>query len=181
MAFKLKDLMIDVLPGAKAAPQLAGPVTQCPVPSGNVQVAAAMVCPLPSVHTTYCPFPSAHPHCLAPSVLAQGACPMISATQPGAAMLQAQACPMISGMTQSITCADVPAGQQTDATQLANLATLKQQLQQHLDLVTQHEAAVHAAAKPQTVEEAQDLHQKMTDAMGELQAHIDDLKKKQTT
>ncbi len=161
MAFKLKDLMIDVLPGAQGA-QAVNPAAQCPIPSAVTHLAAGIVCPIPSAHTTLCPYPSAHYPCPIPSaqIVAQGICPMFSAVQP------------------SLTCAAALA-QPTDGTHMANLAILKQQLQQALDQVNQHEAAVHAAAKPQTVEEAEALETQLQGALAELQAHKADLQKKQ--
>lgn len=190
MAFKLKDLMVDVLPGAGAAgqnqpaqcpspsiPQCPMPsVTQhCPVPSiVHCQAPSGYVgCAAHSVAHPLCPFPSVQTQCPFPSLNQAMACPSPSITNANANAMAPLACPF-----PSLTNTD--AGQ-VNASQLSDLATLKQQLQQQLDQVTQHEAAVHAAAKPQTVAEAEDLHQKMQDAMGELQAHIDDLKKKQTT
>jgi hypothetical protein len=166
MAFKLKDLMIHVLPSAQAGQAAnAAPPAQCPNPSGQ-PFAAAVVCPIPS-HPV-CPVPSG------PGIMAQGLCPMISATQPG---VYAQvACPMFSAAPQSFTCAD--AAQTPDPTYLTNLATLKQQLQQALDQVAQQEAVAHAAAKPQTVAEAEALEKQLQDALAELQAHKQNLTQK---
>jgi hypothetical protein len=187
MAFKLKDLMVDLLPGAGAA---AGPnppgqcpspsvvhcavpsVTQhCPVPSiVHCGVSVVLACAAPSVVQPLCPFPSVGTQCPSPSVHpAAMACPSPSVANPNA-MAQV-ACPFPS-LTNT-------GGAQPNAAQLADLATLKQQLQQQLAQVEQHEQAVHAAAKPQTLQEAEDLHQKMQEAMTELQAHIDDMKKQQ--
>jgi len=135
MAFKLKDLMVDLLPAGGAAGQ--NPPAQCP------QLSAAH-CPLPSV-AHHCPTPSMN----APEALAQVACPFPSLTNP-------------TGV---------------DAAQLNNLATLKEQLRAQLTQVEAHEQVVHAAAKPQTVDEAQSLLQKLEDAMAELKTHIEDLKK----
>jgi hypothetical protein len=189
MAFKLKDLMVDVLPGAGGAagqnqqaqcptPSIPQPcpipsltqhcpvpsIVHCPAPSGFVG------CVSPSVPQPLCPFPSLHTQCPFPSInQAAMACPAPSITHANG--LAAFNCPFPS-LTNT-------GGGAVNATQLSDLAILKQQLQQHLAQVEQQEQAAHAAAKPQTLEQAQDLHSKMQDAMGELQAHIDELKKNQ--
>jgi len=168
MAFKLKDLMIDVLPGSPGA-QAANPLAQCPIPSGGTQqqLAAGVMCPIPSAQNTVCPFPS---------LMAQGICPMFSATQTGMVQVQAQSiCPMFSATSPTATCA-VAAGQSPDVAQMTNLATLKQQLQQALDHVNRHQETVHAAAKPRTVAEAEALEKQMQEALAELQAHKAKLK-----
>lgn len=167
MAFKLKDLMIDVLPGSPGA-QAANPPAQCPIPSGGTQpLVAGAMCPIPSAQNTLCPFPS---------VMAQGICPMFSATSPG--MIQAQGiCPMFSAVQPTTAACGAVAAQSPDVAHMTNLATLKQQLQQALDQVNQHEETVHAAAKPQTVEEAEALEKQMQEALAELQAHKATLKK----
>jgi len=164
MAFKLKDLMIHVLPGAQGekAANLAAPAAQCPLPSGTQPFVAAVVCPLPS-QPTVCPWPSAH------QVMAQAICPIISAQNQPVIFAQLD-CPMFSAGSPSFTCVGA-AALSPDTSHIANLAALKQQLQQALDQVTQQEAAAHAAAKPQTVEEAEALEKQLQDALAELQAH----------
>lgn len=185
MAFKLKDLMVDVLPGAGAAQppaQCPNPsVVHCPMPSvtQHCPVPSVIHCPPPSAQALcaapsgapqpLCPFPSVQTQCPFPSVNAAAmACPSPSVTTTGQAM--AFNCPFPSVTNTG--------GGAPNAAQLADLATLKQNLQQALAQVEQHEQTVHAAAKPQTLAEAQDLHKKMGAAMDELQAHIDTLKKK---
>lgn len=196
MAFKLKDLMVDLLPGAGAAGQNPA---QCPAPSAVHCPLFSIHCPMPSMH---CPTPSVLPPCTAftvaqqacvsPSV-AQPLCPFPSVgTQcPFPSLQQAAACisPSVNpcnspSMNAPAALAQVacpfpsltnPGG--TDAAQLTGLATLKEQLRAQLAQVEQHEQAVHAAAKPQTVDEAQSLLQKLEEAMAELKAHIDELKK----
>jgi hypothetical protein len=159
MAFKLKDLMVDLLPGGGAGQNPA----QCPKPSAVQCPLHSIHCPMPSMH---CPTPSVIPPCTAFTV-AQQACVSPSLVQP--------LCPLPSVPTQFPSLTN-PTG--VDATQLNSLATLKEQLRAQLAQVEQHEQVVHAAAKPQTVDEAQDLLQKLEGAMTELKAHIDELKKK---
>jgi len=196
MAFKLKDLMVDVLPGTGTAagqnppaqcPQPSVPhcplpsvVQHCPLPSivhCAVSVAAAG-CFAPSVQQPLCPFPSVQP-CQFPSVnqMVAAQCPFPSVpTQcqsPSVNQMVAAQCPFPS--------VNNPGTGAPDASQLSDLATLRQQLQQALAQVDQHEQALHAAAKPQTVEEAATLEQQMKDALAELQAHKADLEKKQQT
>ncbi len=202
MAFKLKDLMVDLLPGTGAAgqqppagcPQASAAhcplpsVTQhCPMPSVvHCGVSVMQACVAPSVAAPLCPFPSVNTQCPFPSIKQDAAaCPAPSVINPNA-LAQAGGCPSPSIPPQNamaqLACpfpslTNTGPGQ-ASAQQLSDLATLKEQLRQQLALVEQHEQAVHAAAKPQTVEEAEALHQKMQDATAELQAHIDDLKKK---
>jgi hypothetical protein len=194
MAFKLKDLMVDLLPGAGAAgqnppgcPQASAvhcplpSVTQhCPMPSivHCPAVSAAQACVSPSMVQPLCPFPSIGTQCISPSfqqAMAAACLPPSNDPCPWPSILAPNAMAQIACPFPSLT---NPGAGTVDATQLTNLATLKQQLQQHLAQVEQHEQAVHAAAKPQTVEEAESLFQKMQEAMTELQAHIDELKKK---
>lgn len=194
MAFKLKDLMVDLLPGAGAAGQNPA---QCPAPSAVHCPLLSIHCPTPSMH---CPTPSIIPPCTAftvaqqacasPSV-AQPLCPFPSVgTQcnlPSMNALAAPAClppsvnpcnlPSMNALAAACTFPSLTNPTGTDAAQLTSLATLKEQLRVQLAQVEQHEQAVHAAAKPQTVDEAQSLLQKLEEAMAELKAHIDELKK----
>jgi sialic acid synthase SpsE len=58
------------------------------------------------------------------------------------------------------------------------LATLKAQLQQALAQVEQAEKTAADAAKPQTLQEVDELEKKLTDALSELKARREELKKK---
>jgi hypothetical protein len=200
MAFKLKDLMVDLLPGTGAAGQQPpagcppGSIGHCPLPSVTQHCplpsvvhcgVSAQFCAAPSLAAPLCPFPSVNTQCPFPSIKQDAAaCPSPSVLSPNA-LAPAGGCPSPSIKNQDamaqLAC-PFPSLTNTgpgpvNAQQLTDLATLKEQLRQQLALVEQHEQAVHAAAKPQTVEDAQSLLQKMQEATVELQAHIDELKK----
>jgi hypothetical protein len=59
-----------------------------------------------------------------------------------------------------------------------NLATLKAQLQQALAQVEGQERAMEESQKPQTAEEAEALEQKLVEALEELRQHRDELRRR---
>jgi acyl-CoA thioesterase len=59
-----------------------------------------------------------------------------------------------------------------------NLATLKAQLQQALAQVEGQERAMEESQKPQTVEEAEALEQKLVEALEDLRQHRDELRRR---
>jgi acyl-CoA thioesterase len=59
-----------------------------------------------------------------------------------------------------------------------NLATLKAQLQQALAQVEAQERVMEEGQKPQTVEETEVLEQKLAEALEELRAHKDELRRR---
>jgi hypothetical protein len=63
--------------------------------------------------------------------------------------------------------------------QVENLATLKEQLKQALVNLEKQEQAVNESLKPQTVAEADELHQKLQGALEELKAHRETLARKE--
>jgi hypothetical protein len=194
MAFKLKDLMVDLLPGAGAAGQ--SPPTHCPLPSlftcatlsapthcvtPSVQCPPPTVfhvCASPSVVQPLCPFPSVGTQCNLPSMNAPVALAAAACVSPSVnpCNLPSMNAPVALAAACTFPSVTNPPGT-VDAAQLNNLATLKEQLRAQLAQVEAHEQVVHAAAKPQTVDEAQSLLQKLEEAMAELKAHIDELKK----
>lgn len=175
MAFKLKDLMISLLPGPGAAcPTASAPDAQlCPTAS------AGRFCPAASVQVVFCPTVSA-PVFLLPATPAQF-CPTASAG------LQLQFCPTASAgrfcPTASAEAAAEPAcptasAPMESAAGAEGLAALKQQLQQALAQVEEQERALAASQLPQTLAEAEDLEARLRGALEELQQHKEALKKK---
>jgi hypothetical protein len=62
-----------------------------------------------------------------------------------------------------------------------NLAVLKAQLRQSLAQVEAQEQAMAESMKPQTVEEADMLEQKLTEALDELRQHKEELRRRSST
>lgn len=161
MAFKLKDLMISLLPkggAAEACPTASAPAAQfCPTASaGFCQMVSGRafvvmphpLCPTASAGFGFCPTASA----------GLAFCPTASAT--GAA----EACPTASAPAES---AASPEG----------LAALKQQLQEALAQVEAQEKALAAQHLPQTIAETEELEARLREALDELRQHKETLKK----
>jgi hypothetical protein len=171
MAFKLKDLIISLLPkGAERACPTASAIDPrfcptasaafCPTASaGRIQV---VFCPTPSAPvlvmpaTPFCPTASA---AFCPTASAARDCPTASA------QMAAEACPGASAPGESV---EGPEG----------LAALKQQLQQALAEVEEQEKALAEPQLPQTVAETEELEAKLREALEELRQHKESLKKK---
>jgi hypothetical protein len=186
MAFKFKDLMVNVLPAQ--ADKVAG--AACPTLSAGGGPAAAAACPTLSAPGQAAPEAAAGTapqgaqpvHCPTLSALttfttawicptlsmtvtwAAGICPTLSATAGYAAL-----CPTLSATVTGTLQAQSP----------EMLAALRQQLQQALAQLDQPQAAHAAMAAanvadtglPQTVEEAEDLERRLRGALDELQQH----------
>jgi hypothetical protein len=164
MAFKLKDLMITLLPpagAAEACPTASAPEARfCPTASAI----DPRLCPLASVRVVYCP-PASLPVLVLPApqfcpTASAGFCPTASAEAAAEG-----ACPTASAPAES---ALGPEG----------LAALKQQLQQALAQVEEQERALEASYRPQTLAEAEELEARLREALEELQQHKEDLKQR---
>lgn len=169
MAFKLKDLMITLLPPAGAAevcPTASAPEARfCPTASAT----DPRLCTPGSVRVVYCPpgslpvlvLPAPAPLCPTASA---GFCPTASAEAAAEEAAAEGVCPTASAPAES-------------ALSLEGLAALKQQLQQALAQVEEQERALEASYLPQTLAEAEELEARLRGALEELQQHKEDLKK----
>jgi hypothetical protein len=165
MAFKLKDLMISLLPpgGERACPTASAPDARfCPT-------ASADLCPTASagrMQVVFCPTASA-PFLVMPATPFQF-CPTASAglqfCPTASAEMGAEACPTASAPTESVAGAE-------------GLSALKQQLQQALAQVEEQEKAMADPGLPRTVAEAEELEAKLRGALEELRQHKEKLKK----
>jgi hypothetical protein len=169
MAFKLKDLIISLLPQA-------GAERACPTASAT----DARLCPTASAFDPrFCPTASAGlaarvvfcPTASAPVLVMPATpfqfCPTASAGLafcPTASAEVAADCPTASAPAES---ASSPEG----------LAALKQQLQQALARVEEQEKALAEPQLPRTFAEAEELEAKLRGALEELRQHKEKLKK----
>lgn len=203
MAFKLKDLIINLLPqpgGAGACPTASAPTPAqaqfCPTASAieprfcpTASAIDPRFCPTASaidpraLPVVYCPGHSA-PVLLVP---AGNFCPTASATGfcPTASAFIAGACPTASAPTIGAAaegvqgagfCPTASAGMESRGS-LEGLSALKQQLQDALAQVEEQERTLAAAQLPQTLAEAEDLETKLREALEELQQHKRGLEK----
>ncbi len=189
MAFKLKDLMISLLPqagrvcptaSAPACPTASAPdAFACPTATAFdarlCPTASAGLCVAASAPVVFCPTVSA------PVLVMPGTprfCPTASAFDPRFCPTASAglACPTASAPEAAAACptASAPA---PEAMSLDGLATLKQQLQQALAQVEEQERALAASHLPQTLEEADELEARLHEALAELRQHKEDLKK----
>lgn len=174
MAFKLKDLMISLLPpgGERACPTASAPEAQlCPT-------ASADFCPTASagrgVQVVFCQTASA-PVLVVP---ATPFCPTASAGFCPTASAGLKFCPTASAeaaVAEACPTASAPA--EASAGGAEGLALLKQQLQQALEQVEAQEKAMAEPGLPQTVAETEELEAKLREALEELRQHKENLQK----
>jgi hypothetical protein len=165
MAFKLKDLMINLIPPGpgKGRPDCA-------------PASAAQFCGTASAGAGFCGTPSAGAagfcgtasagapagFCGTPSAGAAGFC--------GTASAGAQFCGTPSAGAGF--CGTASAGVAGDPrAALEGLVLLKQQLLHALAQVEEHEKALEAACRPQSLEEAEELERHLRGALEELEQH----------
>jgi len=144
MPFKLKDLMIDVLPQAGVARCLGG--TACPSPS------IACFHPTYCAYPTYCAFPTYHP-CTLNSLTA---CPHFSVL------------PCTFGTLPPLTGTCGFSGDPGPIYTQVDPAVLKEQLRSALAQVEEQEKAAEAASRPQSREDAAALEEKLQGALDEV-------------
>lgn len=197
MAFKLKDLIINLLPpagagaecptasapgGARFCPTASADARFCPTASATID---ARFCPTASAGMVFCPTASA-PVLLVPAAAGQF-CPTASAGIGGIAQFCptasagiagiAQFCPTASaGFAAGVEAVCPTASAPTESVTLEGLAALKQQLQEALTQVEEQERALAASQLPQTLAEAEDLEARLRGALEELQRHKEGLK-----
>lgn len=169
MAFKLKDLMISLVPGGeRACPTASAPADArfCPTASAGRMQVQVVFCPTVSAPVLVMP---ATPYQFCPTASA-GFCPTASAgfqfCPTASAEMGAEACPTASAPAESV------------ASGAEGLSALKQQLQQALAEVEEQEKAMAEPGLPQTVAEAEELEKKLREALEELRQHKEKLKKK---
>jgi hypothetical protein len=174
MAFKLKDLIISLLPqaGAERACPTASAIDPrfCPT-------ASADFCPTASaarVQVVFCPTASA-PVLVMPATPFQF-CPTASAAFCPTASAALQFCPTASAAEAAEACPTASAPTESAAGR-EGLAALKQQLQQALAQVEEQEKAMAEPQLPQTVAETEELEAKLREALEELRQHKENLKK----
>jgi hypothetical protein len=171
MAFKLKDLIISLLPqpdAERACPTASADARFCPTASaGFCPTASAGRCSPASVQVVFCPTPSA-PVLVMPATPFQF-CPTASAGR-------GDFCPTASAeaAVEARPTASAPA---ESAAGLEGLTTLKQQLQQALAQVEEQERAMAAPQLPQTIAETEELEARLLGALDELRQHKETLKK----
>lgn len=178
MAFRFKDLMVDVLSGGGGAcPTLSvGPAdAQCPTLS--VDPARAQ-CPTLSVDPAQITCPTLSVPAQAAGGGTQIYCPTLTIPTPAFAMLTCPTLtvsPAILATTAICGTLTIPAAR----TGAEDLAALKQQLRQALEQVEARERAAAEAQPglPKTVEEADDLERRLHEAIEELQEHRKTLQK----
>ncbi len=169
MAFKLKDLMINLIPpgvgkGKEGCLEASAPGQFCGTASagagfcGTASAGAAGFCGTASAGAGFCGTASA----------GAGFCGTASA---GAAF-----CGTASAGVQF--CGTASAGAAADPrAALEGLVLLKQQLLQALAQVEEQENALEAACRPQSLEEAEELERHLRDALEELEQHKRELRK----
>ena len=162
MAFKLKDLMINLIPQGvgKGRPGCA--------PASGV----GQFCGTPSAGAGFCGTPSAGAagFCGTPSAGAAGFCGTPSA---GAAFCGT---PSAGAAFCGTPSAGVAAGDPRAA--LEGLVLLKQQLLHALAQVEEQEKALEDACRPQSLEEAEELERHLRGALEELEEHKRNLRGK---
>ncbi len=151
MAFKLKDLMIDVLPAGR--PQFG---TACATHTIAPCINNSHLC----VNPSFCAYPSAV-QCTLHSLTV---CPNLSGIYCPYGSIVVTTTILTTGCGGSIDPTYVLGGQQVD------LATLKEQLRAALTQVEEQERAAEAAARPQTQEQAADLEAKLEGALEEVRS-----------
>lgn len=163
MAFKVKDLLISVLPSEGEAEQGQADCPTCGMCSAGVTFVPHPFCDMGSV-------PTRHPTTLLELLW----CRAHGATE----------CYLATTLTNlwSLLCAPCAVLVSIDPTvagvnATAQLATLKAHLRQALAEIEQREKAAEQAAQPQTPEQIDELQQKMREAMAELDRRRKDLQK----
>lgn len=149
MAFRFKDLMVDVLAaGGTPCPTVSvDPLQGTPCPTVSVDPAQG-ICPTVSIIKT----------------LFGAICPTLSLTH-----TTPFACPTLSlTLTPAFGAAQVGA---------ESLALLKQQLKQALSEIEAQERAAREPVLPRTLDEADDLERRLQGALKELQDHKKTLQK----
>ena len=165
MAFKLKDLMINLIPpgaGKGRRPDCA-PASGVGQFCGTPSAGAAGFCGTPSAGAAgFCGTPSAGAagFCGTPSAGAAGFCGTPSA---GAAFCGTPSAGVVAGDPRAA---------------FEGLVLLKQQLLHALAQVEEHERALEAACRPQSLEEAEELERHLRGALEELAEHKRNLRQK---
>jgi hypothetical protein len=192
MAFKVKDLMINVLPDVGAQRLHCPDNTIIPCLANSVCVRGSCGCTVLSPQTC---FGYSRPSCIVNSVIPctetlpttcfYGSC--------GCTVLSPQTCLWGScGINSGITCggftincvgsacggSETPVFQGGGEVGPETLAALKEQLRQALAQVEAQERAVEESLRPQSVAEVEQLEQKMKAALEELRVRKEELQKK---
>ncbi|HXO20222.1 MAG TPA: hypothetical protein VOA87_09915 [Thermoanaerobaculia bacterium] len=185
MAFKFKDLMINVLPKGSGQPGGGGGGADC---GCTVATTTHFPCTPATTHLPWFCTP-ATTHAMAGGFGGGGCTPattgpaLLGGCTPattGAALLGGCE-PATTGPGLLAGCgpATTPAqgGAAAVAPSFENLALLKQQLQDTLAKVEAHQKTLEAHAKPKTVAETEALEKQMMAALDEIRAHKEELKK----
>ena len=183
MPFKIKDLMIDVLPEAGGG---GANVFCCP----GTQFFTKPCCAWTNVMTVPC-CPGTQfftkPCCAWTNFVTVPCCPgtqFITFCCPGT--MKVTCCPGTGLGTipcGPITCpalTRIPVDQGGGVATPENLATLKAELQQALAQVEAQEQAMEVSQKPQTFEEAEELEQKLLEALEALRQHKEQMQREAT-
>jgi hypothetical protein len=180
MAFRFKDLMVDVLAGGGGCPTLSVEPAQGQCPTLSVDPLQGTPCPTLSVDPlqgTPCPTLSVGPQFAGGGTT--GICPTLSVTPtPGYALLATPtltATTLTTLTTTPFICELTLLPARTGA---ENLAFLKQQLRQTLEQIEAQERAAREPVLPRTLEEADELERRIQGALKELQDHKKTLQKK---
>lgn len=190
MAFKIKDLMINVLPSGTEAVCGLGtcrPLTGVcdPLHAGTCACTHCSACSVCSLQCTGgC---TIHQCTAACSILCTQGCTCTFCTAHCTAL--GATCGPCTGQCSfqcthpatwpqiTTACPQYPVGSDPEASFTA-LSALKEQLKQQLAEVEQQHAAAEAGLLPQSVEEADMLTKKLQEALDELKAHRAELAKK---
>lgn len=180
MPFKVRDLMIDVVPEAGGGANIAC----CP---GTMLTGDPFCCPGTGFRTPACCPGTGFRTCLC-SYISPACCPGTSFRTccptfccPGTLPVTCEPCSPIP-FTGCDPISPCPGGSiippERGVATPENLATLKAQLQQALAQVEGQERAMEESQKPQTVEEAEVLEQKLVEALEELRQHREELRRR---